>query len=79
MTTKSTLQPRYNACCYSAQLVITLPGRWIPLKNDGVILNHLTYYEFYASVHNVSLIDDFSGVKTPLFAVFKLVLYMLVA
>jgi len=33
-----TLQPRYNAHRLSAQSVITLIARWIPLNNDGVIL-----------------------------------------
>ena len=44
-----------------------------------LFFNHLTSdYVFYASVHYVSLIDEFSQVITPLLAVFKLVLFMTV-
>jgi len=33
-----TLQPRYNARRLSADSAITPIGRWIPLNDDGVIL-----------------------------------------
>jgi len=33
-----TLQPRYNARRFSAHSVIMLIGRWIPLNNDGVVI-----------------------------------------
>jgi len=62
---------------------MTLIGRWIPLNNDGVIHQSsnsvLTVrVKFIASIHHISLIAEFSTVITPLLAVFKLVLFMIV-
>ena len=50
----------------SAHSVIMLIGHWIPLKNDVVMLRITSYkpYKFCTSLHYISLIDEFSGVKT---------------